>query len=185
MPSTRHDPFTRILHWLVAAAVVTAYAVAVIREDLPKGDFRTFLLSFHMWVGMAVFALSVVRLGWRSAAPAVEPAPGTPQLRLLAKTAHVALYVALLLLPFVGLVAAWGKGRPVSLFGLMPLLPPFPIDRGLGGRLEDLHGVVGHAMMILAGLHAAAAIAHQWVLKDGTLGRMLPFLAAPQRSAAE
>jgi cytochrome b561 len=185
MTRSLHDPITRSIHWFIAIAVAAAYAIVLLREDLPKGDFRTFLLALHMWIGMAVLALSVVRLVWRGAAPAVEPAPGTPLARLLAKAAHVALYLALLLLPVIGLLSAWGKGRPVTFFGLMPLLPPISIGRELGGELEDLHGLVGHAVMILAGLHAAAAIAHQWVLKDGTLGRMLPFVRGPQRSAAE
>jgi cytochrome b561 len=185
MTRTNHDPLTRTIHWIVAIAVAAAYAVAVVREELPKGDFRSFLLGLHMWIGMAVVALSVVRLVWRAAAPAVTPAPGTPTTRLAAKAAHLALYAALILLPVVGLLAAWGKGRSVTLFGLMPLMLPISIDRETGGRLEDLHGLVGHAVMILAGLHAAAAIAHQWVLKDGTLGRMLPFVRGPETSAAE
>ena len=185
MTRTDHDPVTRSIHWFIAVAVAAAYAVAVVREELPKGDFRTFLLGLHMWVGMAVLALSVVRLAWRVGAPTVDPAPGTPPMRLFAKAAHVALYAALLLLPVVGLLAAWGKGRSVTLFGLVPLLPPVPIDRDLGDRLEDLHGLVGHAVMILAGLHAAAAIVHQWVLKDGTLGRMLPLVRGPARTPTD
>ena len=185
MTPAHHDPITRTIHWIIALAVAAAYAVAVVREDLPKGDFRTFLLGLHMWIGMAVVALSVVRLVWRSAAPAIDPTPGTPAMRLAAKAVHVALYLLLLLLPLIGLLAAWGKGRSVTLFGLMPLLPPIAIGKDLGERLEDLHGLVGHGVMILAGLHAVAAIAHQWVLKDGTLGRMLPFLAGPESRAAE
>jgi cytochrome b561 len=185
MTRTTHDPITRSIHWIIAVLVATAYGVALVREDLPKGDLRTFLLAFHMWIGMGVFLLSIARLGWRAAAPAVEPAPGTPPMRLLARAAHVALYLALLALPLVGLLAAWGKGRPVTLFGLMPLAPLVPIDRGLGERLEDLHQLAGHAVMILAGLHAAAAIAHQWVLKDGTLARMLPLVRGRATSAAE
>ena len=185
MTRTTYDPITRSIHWIVAVLVATAYGVALVREDLPKGDLRTFLLAFHMWIGMGVFVLSIARLGWRAAAPAVEPAPGTPPLRLLARLVHVALHLALLALPLVGLLAAWGKGRPVTLFGLMPLPALVPIDRGLGERLEDLHQLAGHAVMILAGLHAVAAIAHQWVLKDGTLARMLPGIGAPNTVGAE
>ena len=185
MTRTQYDPITRAIHWIVAVAVAAAYAIGMAREELPKGDFRTFLLGLHMWMGMAVLGLTVVRLAWRTAAPAVEPVPGTPTIRVLAKAAHLALYATMLLVPLIGLLAAWGKGRPVTLFGLMPLLPPISLDRDFAGRLEDLHEVAGHAMMALAGLHAAAAIAHQWVLKDGTLGRMLPLVRGPERSAAE
>jgi len=185
MTAPAHDPITRAIHWIVAVLVATAYGVAILREDLPKGDFRSFLLGFHMWIGMAVFLLSIVRLGWRPAAPALDPAPGTPAMRMAARAVHVALYLMLLALPLIGLLAAWGKGRPVTLFGLMPLASPLPIDRELGGRLEDLHQLAGHALMILAGLHAAAAIAHQWVMKDGTLARMLPLVRGRTPSAAE
>lgn len=185
MTSPTYDPMTRAIHWIIAVLVAAAYGVALGREEMPKGDLRTFLLAFHMWIGMGVFVLSVARLGWRAAAPAVEPVPGTPTMRLLARGAHVALYLALLALPIVGLLAAWGKGRPVTFFGLMPLPSPLPIDRELGGSLEDLHQLAGHAIMILAGVHAAAAIVHQWVLKDGTLARMLPLVRGRAISAAE
>jgi cytochrome b561 len=185
MTSPTYDPITRAIHWIVAVLVATAYGVALVREEMPKGDLRTFLLAFHMWIGMGVFVLSIARLGWRAAGPAVAPAPGTPTMRLMARAAHVALHLALLALPLIGLLAAWGKGRPVTFFGLMPIAAPLPIDRGLGERLEDLHQVAGHALMILAGVHAAAAIAHQWVLKDGTLARMLPRIGAPNTVGAE
>lgn len=185
MNAPAHDPITRAIHWIVAVLVATAYGVALVREGLPKGDLRTFLLTFHMWIGMGVFVLTIARIGWRSAAPTIEPAPGTPPMRLAARAVHVGLHLMLLALPLIGLLAAWGKGRPVTLFGLMPLASPLPIDRDLGGRLEDLHQLAGHGLMILAGLHAAAAIAHQWVLKDGTLARMLPLVRGRATASAE
>ena len=40
--------------------------------------------------------------------------------------------------------------------------------------LEELHEFAGNLILILAGLHAAAAIFHHLVLKDGVLMAMLP-----------
>jgi cytochrome b561 len=60
------------------------------------------------------------------------------------------------------------------LFGLSlpPLVAP---DKGLAEQVETLHVTIGVAGYWLIGLHAAAALFHQYVLKDGTLRRMLPF----------
>jgi cytochrome b561 len=174
---TRHDTLTMSLHWLIALLVVGSYAVGIIREELPKGDFRTFLLSLHMSVGMLVMGLTVARIGWRFAAPRVEPVPMPPAMALGARLAHLALYALLLAIPLVGLFAAWIKGRTVGFFGL-PLPSPLALDRDLGKRLEGLHEILAHGMMLMAGAHAAAAIYHQAILKDGLLARMMPRRAA-------
>jgi cytochrome b561 len=39
-----------------------------------------------------------------------------------------------------------------------------------------VHGLLGDIIMWIAGLHAAAAIVHHVVLKDGVLAAMLPGL---------
>ncbi len=176
MTRLRHDPLTQALHWLIALAVIATYAIGLIREDLPKGDFRSWLLMLHMSLGFVVAAASVVRIAWRSVAPAPVPLPGTPATRLAAKAGHVALYVTLFAIPLLGLLAAWIKGRGIMIFGVLPLPSPIAVNKDLAENLEELHGLAAHAMMLLAGGHAAIAIVHQFVLKDGTLGRMLPFL---------
>jgi cytochrome b561 len=38
----------------------------------------------------------------------------------------------------------------------------------------DVHGFLGDAILVLAGLHAVAAIYHHVLLKDGVLKSMLP-----------
>lgn len=184
MTRLRYDPLTQTLHWIIAAAVIAAYAIGLVREDLPKGDFRAWLLTLHMQIGLLVAALSVVRIGWRAAHPAPEPVAATPTLRLAVRLGHLALYVSLFAVPLVGLLAAWIKGRTVGVFGVA-IASPFAVDKPLAENLEHLHEFVAHAMLLLAGGHAVVAIAHQFLLKDGTLARMLPFLdPTPTRPTA-
>lgn len=183
MNSLRYDPLTQALHWIIAVAVVTAYAIGLVREDMPKGDFRNWLLTLHMSIGLLVAGLSVVRIGWRAGRTAPAPIPGSPVLQLAARAGHLALYFALFAVPLLGLLAAWLKGRTVGFFGL-PLPSPLALDKPVGETFEHLHGFAAHAMLLLAGGHAAIAIVHQFLLKDGTLARMLPFLdPAPNRPA--
>lgn len=176
MTAHRYDPVSQSLHWFTAIAVIAAYAIGVGREGLPKGDLRAALLGLHMSLGMLVMALTVVRIVWRSViAKPVEPGrqPSKPA-DFAARLAHLALYASMLAIPLIGLLAAWTKGRSIEFFGLVALPSPIGVDRVLAKGLENAHEIAGHLMMSLAGLHAAAAIGHQFILKDGTLSRMLP-----------
>jgi cytochrome b561 len=52
---------------------------------------------------------------------------------------------------------------------------PFgPFDRPARRELKEIHNYVAWAIIIVAGLHAAAALYHHYVLKDRVLKRMLP-----------
>ena len=174
MTQHRYDPFTQSLHWMTAFAVIAAYAIGIGREALPKGDLRSFLLGLHMSIGILVLGLTMVRIGWRNFVPAPVPLPSTKRVALAAKLVHLGLYAAMLAIPVLGLLAAWAKGRDVGFFGLLAFPSPIGQNKVLAKSLEGAHEVAAHAMMLLAGLHAAAAIAHQTILKDGTLARMLP-----------
>lgn len=182
MIRTRYDTLTMGLHWLIALLIAGDYALILIREEMPRGPARTEMLSTHMAIGLMVFALVLLRLFWRPFAPKLAPVAQKPLLSSAAKTGHIALYALMIALPLGGLISAWLKGRGVSVFGLFALPSPLAANKELGEQIEELHGLAGHAIMILAGLHALAAIGHQWILKDGTLGRMLPGLAAAKEA---
>jgi len=173
---TRHDALTQVLHWTIALLVTGTFILALVRDELPRGELKTSLLNLHMSVGVLVILLTLVRLAWRPFAPRVAPLEMSPMMHLAARLGHLALYVALLAVPLVGLLTWWARGRGVDVFGLVTLPSPLVANRELAHTFEEVHEVVGNAIMILAGLHALAAILHQVVLRDGTLGRMLPFL---------
>jgi cytochrome b561 len=42
--------------------------------------------------------------------------------------------------------------------------------------VKEVHEVLAHALVILAAVHAGAALVHHWLLGDRTLVRMLPRL---------
>lgn len=174
MTSDRYDPVSQAFHWVTALAVLAAYAVGLLREELPRGDFRSGLLSLHMSMGLLVFGLTALRLAWRAGHPAPSVLPGNTLIRLGAKAAHLLLYAAMIAIPLVGLASAWANGTSAGFFWLLPVPSPIAIDKLFAERLEDLHGFAAHVLMAVAGLHALAAIGHHFILKDATLLRMLP-----------
>ncbi len=165
------------LHWAVAALAVLAWVLGIL--DLPKGPVRQTGEFVHMSVGLAVFLLVGVRLIWRFIDPP-PPAEKTPFGRLgdLASAAmHWLLYVLILAVILFGVAAQFADGGAVPFFGLFQIVSPWIKDHGLAENLEDVHEVLSHGFMIVAGLHAAAALVHHFLLRDSTLTRMLPLRA--------
>lgn len=77
-------------------------------------------------------------------------------------------------LPLTAVTGAWLEGHPLTLLRGLEIAPPFASNHDVGARPASLHGWLGDAIMWLAGIHAAAAIFHHLVLRDGVLVSMLP-----------
>ena len=95
-------------------------------------------------------------------------------MRLASKTTHYLLYILLVAEAVLGFAFRWGAGRPMAFFGTG--IPPMigEMDRAFRRELREFHEWIGWAIIILAALHALAALYHHYVLKDRVLSRMLP-----------
>jgi len=83
------------------------------------------------------------------------------------------LYALLFVIPIVGIITFVYHGRIFD-FGLFKLDLGVKSNRAVFHPTEDLHGYLAYALFALAGIHAATAIWHQFVLRDGLLARMWP-----------
>ncbi len=139
------------LHWLVAALIVGAYFTdggmgRVLHERLNSG---TAAMPLHVWLGSAALILIVLRVAVRAIRGAPK-AHGPAWMALAAAWGHRLLYVLMIAAPAAG-AAAWYLGVTAA---------------------ADVHGLIANALMLVALAHAVIAIAHQLLLRDGTLLRM-------------
>ena len=163
----------RALHWLVDLAVLIAVAAIEVLDFFPKGSAgRAALFMLHQTAGLSVLALMVLRLLARVATQAPPPVPGTPLIQLAARLTHGALYALMVGMPLLGLLAlAWG-GKPIQPFGLdLPLA--VAQDKTLAHLAKEVHESGATLVYIAVGLHAAAALWHEFILKDRLLRRMI------------
>jgi len=93
---------------------------------------------------------------------------------LAARAAQAALLLLLFLVPTTAIVGAWLEGHPLTLLGHIEIAAPLAQSHDLGLKIASLHTWLGDAIMWIAGLHAAAALYHHFVLKDRVLLSMLP-----------
>ena len=61
----RYSTTAICLHWVLAVAIVSAFAVGLYVEDLPFSPQKLKLINWHKWAGVTILALSVLRLAWR------------------------------------------------------------------------------------------------------------------------
>ncbi len=174
--SRRYDKLTILLHWATALIVIFLFASSQIWEQLERGTpLRKGLQSLHISFGITLAAIIIIRLIWRATAGRkLPPADASTFMHIIAKLAHWALYLLLIMQVTLGFLFRWAQGEPFMFFGLFPVPDIFSVDPLLRRTFGMLHFYTAWTIIILAGLHACAALFHHYILRDDTLKRMMP-----------
>ncbi|MEX5730021.1 cytochrome b561 [Rhodovulum iodosum] len=146
------------LHWAVVALVALQFVFnygigSAFREGLEAGSTSlTPLAGFHIVTGLAIAVLVVWRIVLRltRGVPAPDPSHSEMQVKV-ARAMYGLFYALLILLPISGMIA-WSQTS--AAFG-------------------TVHEVLKTVMLLLIVLHVLAALAGQFVKKDGTMTKMV------------
>lgn len=165
-------------HWLVAAFVLVQLALGLYAASLPVSLARLQWLSRHKSLGLAILALMILRLGWRS----INRPPALPDSmphweRRAAATTHWLLYVLLVLAPISGWLHASAAGLSVNWFGLVQVPDLLPKNPELSDLFKQTHRICVALLALLLVGHVGAALRHAVALRDGVLHRILPWEA--------
>ena len=148
-----------LLHWLIAAMVLFLLVfgesmkefMRAARQGNSLGAEDQFLADAHYWIGLAVLALAAFRVILRLKQGHPTSAEGGRSFSSrVAAAMHLLFYVLLLAVPATGLLA-------------------FYVSNDFG----EIHEIGKPVFIVLILTHAAAALLHQFWMKDGTLTRML------------
>lgn len=191
--SARYDGPSQVLHWTTALLVLVLLVIGKTGLiDVEHPGSAGFM--WHGSLGVLVLALVAARFLWRLVSPPPElPATMTGLGRIAARSMHVSLYVLLIALPLSGWLAASSEGSHINFFNVatFPLWQPSgPAGAALAPRsqaeaesaagegredfAEELHELLGDALIVLVSLHVLAALKHQFLDHDGLIRRMLP-----------
>ena len=180
-PRSVYDPLSRAFHWLTAAAVLAAFVLGPEHFGRQMHDgldpATRWDIVTHESLGVLVFVLTLLRLVWVALRPARPRFEMAGWMHLAARLAHLALWALMLIVPVTAMLALGSEGHPLTLLGGLRLdQMPMIANSRLAGLADwgDVHGFLGDAIITIAGLHAAAAIYHHAILKDGVLVSMLP-----------
>ena len=170
------------LHWIVVILIVAAWAVGLTMVDLPLSPQKLKLYSWHKWIGVSIFLLTLARLAWRAAhqPPTLSHSIPAWQIRAAA-VSHALLYALLFAIPLSGWLFSSASGVPVVYLGLVQLPDLVGRDKALAGLLKQVHVVLNWTLFVIACIHVTAALKHHLVDRDDVLARMLPFLSQPRQ----
>ena len=169
----RYDRVAIALHWIMAALIVVVGTLGLLHDSWPRHS-QAFWINLHALIGLSVWVLIIVRLGWRVSHPRPAPPPELGLLtRRLAYTVHLLLYLLVLVIPIIGIVTFIWHGRAFD-FGLFKVDFGVRSNRAIFHPTEDVHGYLAYVLFALIGLHVLTALWHQFVRRDRLLQRMWP-----------
>ncbi|MEL6479637.1 MAG: cytochrome b [Pseudomonadota bacterium] len=172
----------RLLHWASAGVILFMLGLGVYMTNFVDDVYAQFgLFQTHKSWGFVAFTLGVLRIGWRLANPSPALPDGMSALeRIGAKAGHLALYVLVIAMPLTGWLTATASplqdsyGIKNMVFGLFEMPDPIvPGTQALEDLFSTMHLACGIALTALILGHAAVALRHQFVKRDGLLRRMV------------
>ena len=179
----------RTLHWLTALLILTAIPLGAVANNLPYDSAEALarkatLFSIHKTVGIAAFAVAVLRILWAVAQPKPHGiASHAAHEAWAAAAVHWLLYGSLVVVPLTGWI------HHAATTGFAPIWWPFgqdlpfvPKDEGLAATFAGLHVVTKWVLIAAILLHVAGALKHHLIDRDATLRRMLA--GAPRAEVA-
>lgn len=189
----RYSAVAMTLHWLIAAMLIANVGLGWVGGDMEGGEQKIQLMQLHKTMGISILLLSLARLAWRlTHRPPVMNSHLKAWEKALAHIVHWGFYVVMIGLPLSGWAVTSAspviKIYPISFWGLFDwpaigFISDLPRDqaKSIGQAFGLGHDVLAKALVyVLFPLHVLGALKHQFLDKDGELGRMIPFLPPPK-----
>ena len=171
----RWGPVSQLLHWLIVLLILGQGTVGLLMTEMRNSPDKIELYALHKSVGLTLLALVALRLLWRLYAGSPLAVASMPRWQArVASLTHALLYALLVAIPLTGWLLNSAAGFPLQWFGLFNLPDIAASDHDLHEWAEDTHELLFWTLVVVALVHAAAAIHHHLFLRDATLARMLP-----------
>jgi cytochrome b561 len=164
----------KVLHWLVVALLLVQYLIGWLMPDIHRGMKPGDAMTYHISVGIVILLLILARLAWRITHPVAPESSLPPWQRLSSEALHWLLYLLVLATTVSGWLFASFRGWSISFFFLTPL-PMLASENPAAIRIiNHWHQKFEWSLLILIGLHVAAALVHIFIYRNRVMQRMLP-----------
>ena len=173
--SSAYHPVSKSFHWAVALLLLCQIPLGFYMEGLALSPDKLEAYALHKSVGLTIWAAMILRVAWRliQGRPPM-PADMSRVVRILAKAAHVLMYLLLLLMPMSGWLVSSAANMAPSWFGFFQLPLIVEPDPQRAEDFAEMHEIQAFILITLIVLHIGAAVYHHLLRKDGVLRNMLP-----------
>ena len=163
----------RLLHWAMAIAIIAMFALGLWMRELDYySPYYKSAPDLHRSIGIVLFCILAFRFAWRLANPEPADTELTTFERLASRTVHWGFYPLLFALMIAGYFISTADGRPITVFGLFDV-PALITEKGMEKIAGAVHYYLAFLTIGIAAIHAAGALYHHFIKRDGVLLRMV------------
>ena len=168
---TKYGLLSKIFHWLSAALLIVQIPLGFYLVDLDFGDERLKIEKIHVIIGLTIFYLVILRLlnNFFNPTPKIDPSKFLGQ-KLLAKTNHLLLYLAILSITVSGILKKLFNGETLNLFFREIALKE---NFELADQFYDIHVFSNYSVVILVTIHILAVIFHKVFFNENLIKKIL------------
>jgi cytochrome b561 len=164
----------KVFHWLIVALLLVQYPLGWLMPDIHRGMKPGDAMTWHISIGIVMLVLIVLRFAWRLTHP-VPPESSLPTWQRVGSEAmHWLLYALVLATTITGWLFASFRGWSVSFLFLAPMPMLSAGNPAAGKMIDGWHQAMEWSLLVVIGLHVAAALTHLFVYRDRVMHRMLP-----------
>lgn len=158
-----------VVHWLTLLLFIAAVYLGHTLDDMQDAAKKMSLYPAHFIIGDLVLILTLIRAYFLRKDGKLAPIEGGSAIaNKVATGIHHLLYLLLIALPVTGIIMITTTGLLEALrlhdASKLPDLEKFTI--------HEVHGTLVGILVLTIGLHALAALYHQFILKDNLIRRM-------------
>lgn len=162
-----------VLHWSMAILIIALFSLGLWMVQLDYYSNWYHQAPFiHKSVGIIVVLSMVLRLLWNQSQPRPQ-VRGNVLMGIIAHTAHLTMYLLVVLLGISGYLISTAESQSISVFNwfeIPAVFKPFDYQADIAG---NIHEFLAFSLIGLVVLHFLGALKHHFYDGDDTLKRML------------
>jgi cytochrome b561 len=165
---------TILIHWISAALIIFLFGLGIYMRSLGYyDDWYHKGPELHISLGLLLLFIILVRIFWRASSATPENLSDHKASNLAAKLLKLALYGLLFVVLVSGYLITTAEGVAANMFNLIKIPALLELSADNVDLAGEIHEILAWAIIILAALHAGAALMHHFIMRDRTLVRML------------
>jgi len=148
-----------VLHWLTAIIVITLWFIgkSIALSATEEADSRR---ALHVAIAASAWLLLLFRILWRLGSGHPRIRGQSDLIHRVARTAHYALLLLMLIMLLSGPLVVWSAGNPIVVFGALSIPSPFGHVEALSRASWFVHSNAAMLLFWLVLLHIGGALKH-------------------------
>lgn len=160
---------TAITHWLIFLLFIAAFFLGHELDESKDAAQKLSMYPIHFLIGDAVLLLTLLRIYFRKKDGEPAAANANPLLNKLAAATHVLMNIAVIAVVISGVATVATSG----VIEALKLADPALIPDFHKVEAKEFHELFIGVTLLLVMFHVAAALYHQFIVKDNLLRRIM------------